>query len=106
MTKARKRISEMKTIDAEKEIFLEATRMAREKMAACLGELMEVALKICMGIERKRFYPKGHPKEGQEYTEIEHDTAMLRFLLERFNVDSLEELQRAIEQARERARPN
>jgi hypothetical protein len=90
----------MKTIDAENEILLEATRIAREKMAACLGELMELALKLCKGIERKKFYPKGHPKEGQEYTEIEHDTAMLRFLLERFNVDSLEELCRAIEQVR------
>ena len=78
----------------------EATRIARERLAECLVDILEVAIKLCKGIERKRFYPKGHPKEGQEYTEIEHDTAMLRFLLERFNVDSLEELCRAIEQAR------
>jgi len=41
-----------------------------------------------MGIERS-VLPKGHPKRPST-PEIEHDTAMLRFLLERFNVDSLE----------------
>jgi hypothetical protein len=107
----------MKTIDAEKEILstdeLEATRIAREKLVACFGELIELALKVCMGIKRKKFYPKGHPKEGKEYVEIEYDTATLRFLLERFippaktamdlNVNSPEEFDRAIEQAKERA---
>jgi len=78
----------------------EATRIAREMLAECLVDILEVAIKLCKGIERKRFYPKGRPKEGQEYTEIEHDTAMTRFLLERYNIHSLEELQQAIEQAR------
>ena len=129
MTKVtRKQISEMKAIDAEEEILskdeLEATRIAREKLAACLGELMELALKVCMGIKRKKFYPahylaeflKQNPKSKIRqliYYEIEYDTATLRFLLERFippaktamdlNVNSPEEFDRAIEQAKERA---
>jgi hypothetical protein len=113
----------MKTIDAEKEIPStdEATRIAREKLVACLGELMELALKVCMGIKRKKFYPlhileqrlKTNPKARDYYFEIEYDPAMIRFLLERFippaktamdlNVKSPEEFDRAIEQARERA---
>ena len=115
----------MKTIDAEKEILstdeLEATRIAREKLAACFGELMELALKVCMGIKRKKFYPshiledrrKVNPKAKNFYYEIEYDAATFRFLLERFippaktamdlNVNSPEEFDRAIEQARERA---
>lgn len=115
----------MKTIDAEKEILstdeLEATRIAREKLVACLGELMELALKVCKGVKRMKFYPihiledrrKTNPKARDFYFEIEYDPAMIRFLLERFippaktamdlNVNSPEEFDRAIEQARERA---
>ena len=103
MTKVtRKQISEMKD-------ELEATRIAREKLAAYFGELMELALKVCMGIKRKKFYPphiledrrKADPKARHFYYEIEYHTATLRFLLERFippaktamdlNVNSLEE---------------
>ena len=118
MTRKR-RAGGMKATDAEgDELELEATRIAREMLAACLGELMELALKICMGIKRKRFYPphilelrlKDDPKARKFYYEIEYDSAMIRFLIERFippaktamdlNVKTLEEFYRAIEQAK------
>jgi hypothetical protein len=39
----------------------EATRIARERLAEIFGELMEVALKVCMGLKVR----KHHPRPGQ-----------------------------------------
>jgi hypothetical protein len=43
-----------------------------------------LAMKVCKGIKRKKFYPKEHPMAGRVYYEKEYDTATLRFLIERF----------------------
>ena len=61
--------------------------MAEARLAESFGELLKLALKVCRGIKKKRFYPKDYPlKKGERrfYYEIEYDTATLRFLIERF----------------------
>ena len=96
----------------------EAIRIAREMLAECLGDLLELAIKLCKGVRRMKFYPahilelrlKDNPKARKFYYEIEYDSAMIRFLIERFippaktamdlNVKTLEEFYRDIEQAR------
>jgi len=45
------------------------------------------ALKVAWHRAQRILPPRGIPRRPG-VTEIEHDTAMLRFLLERFNVDS------------------
>ena len=90
----------------------EAIRIFREKLAGNFSEFFRLCKKLCKGVKRKKFYPKGHPKEGDEYIEMEYDTATLRFLIERFvppaktamdlNVrDTPEEWYRAIRAAKE-----
>ena len=62
-----------------------ATKMAEARIAESFGELIKLAMKVCRGIRRKKFYPKDHPtKPSHVYYEIEYDTATLRFLIERF----------------------
>jgi hypothetical protein len=99
--------------------------MATEKLARIFGGLMGVAEKLCKGVKRKKFYPpyivevllKGTPEADHKklvkkffYYELEYDSAMTRFLLERFlpaarqgidiNIDSPEEFYRALAAAR------
>jgi hypothetical protein len=64
-----------------------AQKEFERRAAAAFGELWNLAIKVCRGIKRKRFYPKDYPlKPGEKrfYYEIEYDTATLRFLIERF----------------------
>jgi hypothetical protein len=58
----------------------EAIRIAREMLAACFGELIELAKKVCKGVKVR----KHHPRTGVIYYEKEYDTATLRFLIDRF----------------------
>jgi hypothetical protein len=45
---------------------------------------MDHAKKLIKGVKRKKFYPKEHKWAGRAYYEVEHDSATLRFLIERF----------------------
>jgi len=63
---------------------LEATKIAEETLAKAFGDLLKTAFKVSHGILRKRFYPKEHKWAGRVYYEREYDSAMLRFLIERF----------------------
>lgn len=57
-----------------------ARELVVEYLARHLRQLVELATKLCMGVKRRKF----HPKTGKVYWEKEYDTAMLRYLLERF----------------------
>jgi hypothetical protein len=61
-----------------------AMEIAKEWLAKNFGELLDHAKKLIKGVKRKKFYPKEHPWAGRAYYEVEYDSAMLRFLIERF----------------------
>lgn len=61
-----------------------ATKLAEEKLSKGFGDLLKTAFKLAHGIKRKKFYPKEHPKAGRVYYEKEYDSAMIRFLIERY----------------------
>jgi hypothetical protein len=61
-----------------------AMELAREWLSRNFGELMDHAKKLIKGVKRKKFYPKEHKWAGRAYYEVEHDSATLRFLIERF----------------------
>ena len=55
--------------------FEEACNKSRDKLER------EAIRRATEGVARKRFYPKGHRYEGQEYTEFEYSNNLLIFLL-------------------------
>jgi hypothetical protein len=69
-----------------------AKEIALELLARHLMPIIDTALKVCKGIRRGKFYPvhiledmrKTRPKARNWYHEIEYDTAMIRFWIERF----------------------
>jgi hypothetical protein len=83
----------------------EAIREFREELAGDLHEFFLLAKKLCKGVRRRKYSPK-----GEVYYETEYDTSMLRFLIERFippakttmdlNVNGPEKYLQAIEKAK------
>jgi hypothetical protein len=85
-----------------------AAEIAKTRMARTIGSILDVAEKLCRGIRRKKF----HPKTGEAYWEIQYDSAMIRFWIDRFvpparagmtmAESTPEEFWRALEEARRR----
>jgi hypothetical protein len=105
-----KRTAAGRKSNQQKATEAEATRIVQETLAACFGELIELAKKVCRGVKRR----KHNSKTGETYYETEYDTATLRFLIERFippakttmdmNVNSPDEDYRKIQEKIQEAR--
>lgn len=87
-----------------------ASEIARQMLAKSIGEVIDLAKKLCKGVKVRKFYPANHKKAGQQYYDIEYDSAMIRFWIERFvpaarqgidvNINSPDERFRFIEAAK------
>jgi hypothetical protein len=94
-----------------------ATEIAKEMLARGLAPVIAKMKKLCLGVRRKKWIPFAHyeemaktnPKLKRFYWEVEYDTALLRFYIERFvaparqgidvHVDSPEKFYQALEEA-------
>jgi hypothetical protein len=94
----------------------EVQRRLEEFLSKYATGVVETALKVCRGIRRKKFNAKGEPiidpDTGKQYFELEYDSAMIRFWIDRFvpaaragvtmAESTPEEFWRALEEARRR----